>query len=150
MVPDDCLNPGSVQEWLINAKEIRMNTHTPGFDQEAQLAPLSSRYLDVDALPWVPSRFPGVDIKVLMTDPATGLHTSLTRFAPGASLPDHEHMGIEQSWVLEGRLVDDEGECKAGQFVWRPAGNRHTAHAPEGALVLGFFQRPNKFFDQDQ
>ncbi|NDE47287.1 MAG: hypothetical protein EB006_14850, partial [Betaproteobacteria bacterium] len=85
-----------------------MNTHTPGFDQEAQLAPLSSRYLDVDALPWVPSRFPGVDIKVLMTDPATGLHTSLTRFAPGASLPDHEHMGIEQSWVLEGRLVDDE------------------------------------------
>jgi anti-sigma factor ChrR (cupin superfamily) len=149
-VPDDCLNPGSVQEWLINAKEIRMNTHTPGFDQEAQLAPLSSRYLDVDALPWVPSRFPGVDIKVLMTDPATGLHTSLTRFAPGASLPDHEHMGIEQSWVLEGRLVDDEGECKAGQFVWRPAGNRHTAHAPEGALVLGFFQRPNKFFDQDQ
>ncbi|HAB48204.1 MAG: hypothetical protein EBT36_01070 [Betaproteobacteria bacterium] len=127
-----------------------MNTHTPGFDQEAQLAPLSSRYLDVDALPWVPSRFPGVDIKVLMTDPATGLHTSLTRFAPGASLPDHEHMGIEQSWVLEGRLVDDEGECKAGQFVWRPAGNRHTAHAPEGALVLGFFQRPNKFFDQDQ
>jgi anti-sigma factor ChrR (cupin superfamily) len=149
MVRDDCLNPSSVQEWLIDAKEIMMSTHTPGFDQEAHLAPLSSRYLNVDALPWVPSRFPGVDIKILMTDPATGLHTSLTRFAPGASLPDHEHVGIEQSWVLEGRLVDEEGECKAGQFVWRPAGNRHTAHAPEGALVLGFFQKPNKFFDQD-
>jgi anti-sigma factor ChrR (cupin superfamily) len=125
-----------------------MSTHTPGFDKEVHLGPLASRYLDVDALPWVPSRFPGIDIKVLMTDPSTGLHTSLTRFAPGASLPDHEHVGIEQSWVLQGRLVDEEGECRAGQFVWRPAGNRHTAHAPEGALVLGFFQKPNKFFDQ--
>ncbi|MBM3370017.1 MAG: hypothetical protein FJY46_04600 [Betaproteobacteria bacterium] len=125
-----------------------MGTHTPGFDKETLLGPLASRYLDIDALPWMPSRFPGVDIKVLMTDPETGLHTSLTRFAPGASLPDHEHVGIEQSWVLEGRLVDEEGECRAGQFVWRPAGNRHTAHAPEGALVLGFFQKPNKFFDQ--
>ncbi|MFM7503622.1 MAG: cupin domain-containing protein [Betaproteobacteria bacterium] len=52
------------------------------------------------------------------------MHTSLTRFAPRASLPDHEHVGIEQSWVLDGRLVDEEGECRAGQFVWRPAGNR--------------------------
>ena len=69
-------------------------------------------------------------------------------------LPDHEHVEIEQTWVLEGHLVDkagpDEGiECKAGQFIWRPAGSRHSAWSPKGGLMLAFFQIPNKFFEGD-
>jgi len=35
--------------------------------------------------------------------------TALMRFMPGAVLPDHEHAGIEQTYVLEGSLVDKEG-----------------------------------------
>jgi anti-sigma factor ChrR (cupin superfamily) len=123
-----------------------MNARTPGLEAAHQvLAALSSRYVQVDQLPWKPSRFPGVEIKVLMEDPETGLQTTLTRMAPGAELPMHEHTDLEQSWVLEGRLVDQEGEATAGNYVWRPKGSRHTARAPEGCLVLGFFLRPNKF-----
>jgi anti-sigma factor ChrR (cupin superfamily) len=114
--------------------------------QHAALAVLSSRYVDVESLPWKPTPYKGVDIKILMEDPETGMMTSLTRFAPGAELPLHEHVALEQSWVLQGRLVDHEGEVGAGGYVWRPAGSRHVARAPEGALVLGFFLRPNKFF----
>jgi hypothetical protein len=29
--------------------------------------------------------------------------------------------------------------------VWRPAGNRHLARSPNGALVLSFFLKPNRF-----
>ena len=124
-----------------------MAQHTPGLqEQHAKLAPLSSRYIDVPSLPWQPTRFPGIEIKVLMEDPETGLQTVLTRMAPGTVLTDHMHMQIEQSWVLEGTLVDGEGVCTAGNFVWRPAGSRHVAHAPNGALILGFFLEPNKFF----
>jgi anti-sigma factor ChrR (cupin superfamily) len=124
-----------------------MTPHTPALkEQHAKLAPLASRYSDVPSLPWQPTRFPGIDVKVLMEDPQTGLQTVLTRLAPGAVLTDHMHVQIEQSWVLKGRLVDHEGECRAGNFVWRPAGSRHVAHAPEGALVLGFFLKPNQFF----
>ena len=124
-----------------------MAQHTPGLqEQHAKLAPLSSRYIDVPSLPWQPTRFPGIEIKVLMEDPETGLQTVLTRMAPGTVLTDHMHMQIEQSWVLEGTLVDGEGACSAGNFVWRPAGSRHVAHAPNGALILGFFLEPNKFF----
>lgn len=122
---------------------------TPHTNQHEGLAPLSSRYVDVEALPWEPTRWPGVEIKILMQDEATGLMTSLTRLQPGAELPDHEHVGIEQSYVIEGALVDHEGICSAGNFVWRPAGSRHVAHAPDGCLVLGFFQQPNKFFDPE-
>ena len=124
-----------------------MSAHTPGLDDaHAALSPLSSRYIDVPSLPWQPTRFAGVDIKVLMEDPETGLQTVLTRMAPGAVLTDHAHAAIEQSFVLEGSLVDQEGEVTAGNYVWRPAGSRHVAHSPNGALVLGFFLKPNVFY----
>jgi anti-sigma factor ChrR (cupin superfamily) len=124
-----------------------MAHQTPGLqEQHAKLAPLSSRYIDVPSLPWQSTRWPGIEIKVLMEDPDTGLQTVLTRMAPGAVLTDHVHVQLEQSWVLEGSLVDHEGEVTAGNFVWRPAGSRHMASAPKGALVLGFFLKPNTFF----
>ncbi|HXZ50358.1 MAG TPA: cupin domain-containing protein, partial [Burkholderiales bacterium] len=67
----------------------------------------------------------------------------------GAKLPDHEHVLIEQTWMLEGRLVCGEGECTPGNFVWRPAGSRHEAWTPEGGLMLAMFQIPNRFFEKD-
>lgn len=124
-----------------------MANRTPGLEtQHAALGALSSRYIDVPSLPWQPTRFPGVEIKVLMEDPDTGISTVLTRMAPGATLTDHEHTQIEQTWVLEGSLRDHEGEATAGNFVWRPPGSRHAATAPNGALLLGIFQKPNKFY----
>ena len=124
-----------------------MALQTPGLQaQHAQLSALSSRYIDVAALPWQPTRFAGVEVKVLMEDPDSGLQTVLTRMAPGAVLTDHMHVAVEQTWVLEGSLVDHEGTAPAGSYVWRPAGSRHTASAPNGALLLGIFQKPNQFF----
>lgn len=64
---------------------------------------------------------------------------------PGAVLPDHRHVGIEQSDVLDGTLVDDDGACPAGNFVWRRAGSVHKALSPGGCLVLGVFEKPNEF-----
>ncbi len=122
---------------------------TPKAEAHAGLAPLASRYVDVEGLQWQQTRFPGVEVKVLLEDKETGLLTTLLRMAPGARLPDHEHVEIEQTYVIEGRLLDDEGSCEAGQFVWRPAGSRHEAHTPDGGLMLAFFLQPNRFFDLD-
>lgn len=122
-----------------------MAAHTPDWKAEGKLEPLSSRYVKMQDLSWRKTAFPGVEIKVLLEDKETGLMTSLTRMAPGAVLPLHEHAGVEQTYVLEGRLVDGEGEVKAGEYVWRPAGSRHVATAPEGALLLGMFLQPNRF-----
>lgn len=123
-------------------------THTPNAPQHGGLAPLAARYVDVAALPWEPTRFDGIEVKTLMRDEARGLLTTLVRMAPGAVLPDHEHVDIEQTFVLEGSLEDDEGAVGVGDYVWRPAGSRHTARAPRGALLLGVFLQPNRFFDQ--
>lgn len=105
-------------------------------------------------MPWQPTRFPGCEIKVLLFDPSSGLLTSLMRFAPGATLPDHEHVLIEQTYLLEGSLVDLEGPAEGisagpGEFVWREAGSRHAAWSPDGCLTLAMFQVPNKFHEKD-
>ncbi len=123
---------------------------TPLLESEAGLGPLQSRFVDVDALPWKATSSPGIDVKVLFSDEARGLLTALFRWAPGAKLEFHEHVDIEQSYILEGRLVDEEGEATAGNFVWRPPGSRHVVEAPDGALMLAVFLKPNKFFgDRD-
>ena len=126
-----------------------MTALTPNVTGHKRLDPLASRYVDIENLSWEASSFPGVDFKTLLVDPETGISTTLVRMAPGATLPDHQHMEIEQTYVLEGRLVDDDGEVTSGNFVWRPARSRHSAHAPEGALLLGIFLKPNRFFHQD-
>jgi anti-sigma factor ChrR (cupin superfamily) len=103
---------------------------------------------------WQKTRFPGCEAKTLLFDKATGVVTALMRFAPGAILPDHEHVKIEQTYVLEGRLVDKEGPAAGldvgpGEFVWREPGSRHVAWCPDGGLMLAMFQIPNKFFERD-
>ena len=111
---------------------------------------LASRFIDAPNLPWEKTRFPGIEQKTLLVDKSTGLLTALMKMAPGVRLPDHQHVKIEQTFVLEGSLCCPEGECHAGQFVWRPAGSRHHAWAgAKGGLFLGIFQLPNKFFEAD-
>lgn len=108
---------------------------------------LASRYVDVEQLPWKPTPTPGIDMKILLDIPETGLLTALFRWQPGTALPLHEHVEIEQTYVLSGSIVDDEGEVREGNYVWRPKGNRHIARSPNGALVLSFFLKPNKFLE---
>src|ERR1700694_6337745 len=71
---------------------------------------------------WQKTRFPGCEVKTLLFDADTGLVTALMRFEPGAVLPDHEHVKIEQTYVLEGKLVDKEGP--AAGLVVTPGGVR--------------------------
>lgn len=126
-----------------------MTAITPNMPGLDALSELASRYVDIESLPWKPTPTPGVDMKILLQDAETGLLTALFRWAPGTRLPLHEHVEIEQTYVLEGSIVDDEGEVTAGNFVWRPRGNRHLARSPNGALVISFFLRPNKFLEGD-
>ena len=76
--------------------------HTKSADQHSHVVRPAN-------MEWQKTRFPGCEVKTLLFDPETGLVTALMRFAPGAVLPDHEHVKIEQTYVLEGKLVDKEG-----------------------------------------
>ncbi len=117
-------------------------------------SPAHSHVVRPANMEWQKTRFPGCEVKTLLLDRESGVVTALMRLAPGAVLPDHEHVKIEQTYMLEGRLVDKEGpaaglEVIAGEFVWREPASRHVAWTPEGGLMLAMFQIPNKFFERD-
>src|SRR5256886_15450349 len=97
-------------------RSIAMDTMTP---KRAETAETHSHLVRPKDMEWQKTRFPGCEAKTLLFDRTTGLMTALMRFEPGAVLPDHEHVNIEQTYVLEGSLVDKEGpaagiECTGG------------------------------------
>ena len=125
-----------------------MTAITPQSPTHANLPPLASRFVKVAEMAWEKSAiYPGIETKTLLVDPASVLLSILLQLQPGAKIPDHEHVLIEQTYVLAGALACGEGACESGEFVWRPAGSRHEAWGgPQGALLLGMFQIPNRFF----
>ena len=70
-----------------------------------------STLVDVPSVPWRPTGFAGIDWKILM-ETETGMRTVLMRWAPGARLPRHEHVALEQTFVLEGSFSDHSGTCR--------------------------------------
>jgi anti-sigma factor ChrR (cupin superfamily) len=92
-----------------------------------------SLYVDPAGRPWVERR-PGVDWKVLWED--GDRRAVLMRFAPGATIPRHRHLGDEHIWVLQGSVSDDTGTAAAGTYARRPPGCVHTVHSRDGAIVL--------------
>ncbi|MBE2321100.1 DUF4437 domain-containing protein [Xanthomonas citri] len=107
---------------------------------------LRSHYIDAATMPWQTTDFPGIEMKVLYSDPASGMSTIMFKMEPGSVVPLHEHTSVEQTYMLEGSLEDAEGSCGPGSFVWRPGGNTHVARSPNGAVFLSFFTKPNRFF----
>lgn len=107
----------------------------------SSLGALASRFIETDSVPWIENA-PGHKSKVIYYDPATDLLTILSKLEPGAGIPPHTHEDLEQTFVLEGSLVDDEGECTAGNFVIRAKGSRHAPKAPKGCTMLVFFLKP--------
>ena len=109
--------------------------------EASSLNALASRFVDTDSVPWIETA-PGSRMKVIYHDPVTDMLTILSKLEPGSGIPAHKHEDLEQTFVLEGSLVDDEGECTAGNFVIRAKGSRHAPKAPNGCTMLVFFLKP--------
>lgn len=92
-----------------------------------------SLYVDPADRAWQERR-PGVHWKVLWEE--NGRKAVLMRYAPGATIPRHRHLGDEQIFVLEGSVSDDSGTCATGGYARRPPGCVHSVSSREGALVL--------------
>jgi quercetin dioxygenase-like cupin family protein len=71
-------------------------------------------------------RSPGVDVKILRWDETTGARAILLRMAPGATLPDHDHDGDEEVFMISGDLHFGEIELGQGDYLRMPLGSHHT------------------------
>lgn len=88
----------------------------------------------------------GVEIARLSGDGGSG-ETALLRYAPGASVPMHEHAGLETIVVLSGSQADDDGLYRAGDVVLNVAGSRHRVWSEDGCLVLITWAAPVRILE---
>jgi quercetin dioxygenase-like cupin family protein len=83
---------------------------------------------------------PGLYIKLLYRNPATGFYTRLIKAKPGwREHPLAHHPVFEESYCLEGDFDYNYGCMKPGQYFFRPAGVRHgdfTAGEQEGCTWI--------------
>ena len=80
---------------------------------------------------------PGILRKELFVDKENGTVTSLFRFAPGVSVPRHQHTGAEQCLVVEGDFHVNGKAFGPGDFSCAMPGSVHeSVHTESGALVL--------------
>ncbi len=107
--------------------------------------PGGSVYVKPEDMDWKPSQFEGVQIKVLYERPDIGELTCLLKWAPGTTLPFHQHPELEQSYVIEGSFYDHDGICRAGEYVWRQPGSYHETKTDEGVIMLAIYRKPNVF-----
>ncbi|MEX6505171.1 cupin domain-containing protein [Jiella sp. M17.18] len=78
-----------------------------------------------------------------------GPAVALLRYAPGASVPLHEHLGLETICVLIGSQSDDNGLYRAGDVVFNEAGTRHRVWSEEGCIVLISWAAPVRIVGEE-
>ena len=79
----------------------------------------------------------GVLLKKLYLDHATGLATSLVRMQAGTALPVHQHIGVEQFFVIEGDCNVAGQRLGPGDYHRAEAGSIHeTTYTVDGTLFL--------------
>lgn len=84
------------------------------------------------------SRIPvsGVKVKLLTVDEARGTATILVDLAPESQLPEHDHHGDEQSFVISGSCRIGGVSLEKGDFHHAEAGSHHGSVVSDGGCVL--------------
>jgi anti-sigma factor ChrR (cupin superfamily) len=78
----------------------------------------------------------GVFLKKLHVDPTTGIATSLVRMSPGTALPVHQHLGVEQFYVIEGDCSVAGQRLTSGDYHRAAAGSTHETTSTVGGTLL--------------
>ena len=89
---------------------------------------------------------PGMSWYKISYDKKNGGYGSyLLKMEPGAKSLPHAHAGYEEFLMLDGELIDPDGEIfKKGDFVTFEPGSKHFSHTKNGCLVLVFMRGINE------
>ena len=98
---------------------------------------------------WQGSPMPGVERMMLdRIGDEKARATSLVRYAANSRFSEHQHIGGEEIYVLEGTFADEHGEYPAGTYIRNPIGTKHSPRVgADGALI---FVKLQQFSCHDQ
>lgn len=114
----------------------RAATHPPRSDipELEQQGIFIRRHTDLD---WQPYRVPGVRIRYLYIDHERKTQTIMMRCEAGVRFPQHQHLGAEESLLLEGDLHIGGVVLGPGDYQRCAPGSLHPEQSTEtGCLLL--------------
>jgi hypothetical protein len=94
--------------------------------------------METGKMEWTPSPAGSVLRKRLhlVGELESGQVTSLVRYLPGSSFPEHDHPEGEEIFVIEGTFSDHLGDANEGTHLLNPEGFRHAPYSDPGCLIL--------------
>ena len=99
----------------------------------------NSQDVDTARIEWQASVTEGFWLKHLLTDQPAGLRSYLMKVDAQSFSPMHAHDEVEQIYVIEGCLYDQDKTYGPGTYIVRAAGAMHTTGSEDGALALLFY-----------
>ena len=93
------------------------------------------RVVDSSTAAWQQSDTPGREVLPLYDDPGFPECMRLVRLAPGTRVPEHEHPGGEEVYVMSGSIADEQGFYEQGTWLRFPHGSRHQPFSNEGCTL---------------
>ncbi len=98
---------------------------------------------------WVDSPMSGVERMMLdRVGDEVARATSLVRYAPNSTFPEHVHGGGEEFFVLEGEFADEHQRYPVGSYVRNPIGTSHSPKVGEQGCLI--FVKLRQFEPDDQ
>ncbi len=94
--------------------------------------------------PWQAGPYPGVELRVLHRNEATGGVTVLRKFQAGITVPAHVHrQANESAYILSGEWEESGVVHRAGTFFHAPKGKLHGPHIARTEVIsLTIFDGP--------
>lgn len=92
--------------------------------------------LRADDSPWIEAGIPGVRRRNLYLDEQSQRVSFLLQLDPGAKYPPHRHGGVEECFVLQGTVRDDNSLVAAGDYVRYETSTDHSPLVTDSGCVL--------------
>jgi anti-sigma factor ChrR (cupin superfamily) len=86
---------------------------------------------------WVDTGVPGFRTKLLSSGPHPGYEVMLMQLVPGGKVPDHDHAGTEEIFMLSGHLHTEGHVMGPGDFLRAdPGTHHHDVISPDGCVAI--------------
>ena len=93
------------------------------------------RVVDSHSADWHPGDAPGREVLPLYADAGHLEKMRLVRLGPGTMVPEHDHPGGEEVYVIDGEIADGDGTYGQGSWMRFPDGSRHQPYSDKGCTL---------------
>jgi anti-sigma factor ChrR (cupin superfamily) len=117
-----------------------------GSGSSAPAAPHGFHFLGKDEGEWIETGAPGFRVKILSGNGEGGPQVMFAQLVAGGRVPDHDHVGTEDLYMLSGHLQTEGRTLGPGDSLHaEPGTHHHELISPDGCTALLILGAPQTY-----